>query len=557
MDNEDKKKILKAMIISAVAASGIGAYAKLKNDQKRKEKPVENSKNTIIVPIKKSVFLDGLPSPEDLAKSRGVSQLPYSTGVEPDVSALSEDDIKNRKKEILANNGKELNFFGKAAEHDSTKNESSDKQNENDGEDDEHNEDDNLTEDKENDRLSKNNEKKYFRNQDGEFVSPTDPTAVEESEKNAEGIIETIIHPLDSAKRVLSSASDKPFWYTAGSLGALYLATKIADTINAERRKKAKDKLENARSEYVDLIQQGEEKTASNPDARDMAGIAIGTSFFVPMLLTSLVTKKILDNRKEDKKNAKDSMQSIPDEPIILYKTSEAKEIKTTPEAVLATFIVQRDMIMNSERNTLGIDKQAGYGMLQPLVDWGKNMHVDALGRMYPTNENEVCDYMIEALNGDEDGKRSLPIVQKMKNGQEISEEDFSTFIDGLDGTKKNKIYGFLGNNKDNRKKIISMMSTDPRVQEAMVKRFTNQQYANTYGQWGQSLVSDHLGKQFRQGSLLHSFIAWLANTFGFGKSGITNWINDWFDTNRKNMIMQNRQNPAASPNNGLAIRIS
>lgn len=574
MTNEERNKIIKAIILAGVTASGIGVYTKYRKSKKEQNKRVEDDKNTIIVPIKKSKFLEGIPTPNELEESRGITMLeaPSLTNdsIEPTLSA---EDIDWKKKEILRNNGKKFNFFGKAAEHDSTKNESPDKQKENDGEDDEHNEDDNLTEDKENDGLSKNNERKYYRNQDGEFVSPTDPTAVEESEKNAEGIVDLFVSPIQSVKRVFGSAADRPVWYTAGALGSIYLAAKISDTINEHRRKKAQENLEQSRDEYVNLIQQGEEKVAA--DVRDVAGVVLGSSFVVPMALTALLTTKVIENRKKEKKQAKESKSSFPDEPIILYKTSEAKEIKTTPEAMLASIIFKRDMLMSEERHgdVCGMKKLAYLGGAFPKLqnrpegvsdeDLEKNyrrVRVGplGLGKTYvpksmpdwydkyieryhdayeqkPMSDDEAFDTMYGMFTADNNDADSLAVVKGIKDGGDVGTyfNNLNNMANKLPEEQRNRFYGYL-QSKNRRDALKRKFMTSQRAQDFLVDRFTNSKYQNTYGAYGQSLVSNELGKQFREGTILHKIMMWIYNTFGIGKNKLISKINDQFAQARR-----------------------
>ena len=219
MSPEDKAKLLKASLVAAVSTAGIGAFVRNLRLRKSREKAMETEKarNTIIVPVKKTKFMEGLPTPEELAESRGETAVTDEQTLIPEdvetkaltapeeVSEMTPEEIAAKKKAILASNGRKFNFFGKAA---SVKKAGAEK-------------------------------------------------------KAVDGFLDSVIHPIDSTKRIFQTAIDKPVWFTAGALGSIYLAAMISDAINERRKQTAKARLEDARAEYVDLLE-GDEKKASD-----------------------------------------------------------------------------------------------------------------------------------------------------------------------------------------------------------------------------------------------------------------------------------------------------
>ena len=273
LSNRDRNRYLKAMLFAGMSTAGIGAIARDIKSKRiaAKAKDLNVSKNAIIVPIKKTNFMKDLIPPDDLAKSRGEdpehpSHAPKmlddkTVQAQPESSA---DDINAKKKEILKNMPRSINFFKRASEE-KKKDDNTAAEDANGG--DSKNDDQPIGHDTHDD--NEDEARIVLRDQSGRFVSPTNPVAVAHVEKVADGfwksILDSAVHPVDSLKRVANSAMDKPVAFTLGAVGSIYLAAKISDAINKMRKEKSERRLDDARERYVGVLQKSESEKTAHP----------------------------------------------------------------------------------------------------------------------------------------------------------------------------------------------------------------------------------------------------------------------------------------------------
>lgn len=541
----ERAKYIKAAILAAAGGAGLGALIRSRkaNKARAKEGNPETARNTIIVPIKKTKFLEELPTPQELAASRGeqlgqetasgaapaAASTPAETGATgtSGAEALTPEQIAAKKKEILGN-GRKFNFFGKRAAAKTAQEETGKEK-----------KDEKPAEEKKDEK--KDEGRALFRDQEGKFVSPTDPVAVAQAEKDAFDLFGIG----ELTKKNFNAVFDKPVLFTAGALGSIYIAAKISDAINERRRAKAKERLENAREEYVGLLE-GSEKKAD--DWSTLPGRALGTAFFVPAALTALVASRIIENRKIDKKKQKEMSDSYPDDPIILYKTSAAQEIPIAPETALALFLVKRAMFLSAEQEALGegLNKEAFWGedavrgavttALGKVEDLAKKTIGGSLGNIKPPmNETEAVDFATNLMVNPNNNAHLLSMMRGFtENNQNAQRDAFLKMLGELpeNDPNRNRML-FTLRNKDMRAKVMDGVKRSQTLQNALVDRFQNDQYADTFGKYREELINNEIGKTFNKDGILYPVISWIVNNLGIGKYMAGNKINAMFAQNR------------------------
>ncbi len=532
----DRATYVKAMVASAIAAAGIGAVAKNIRERKARAEAnnVSTSKNTIVVPVLKSKFMEGLPTPDDLKKSRGEgesassdTQTAQAAQTAQPSQTMTPEEIAAKKREIVG--GRRVDFFGKRAE----KTEKTEKSDEGKGE--------SKSEGEKGEKKDEKEGRLLFRDQNGKFVSPSDPVAVESVEKSAEGegydwtkgIFNTIFHPIDTAGVMFNAAKDKPVLMTAGAVGSIILAAKISDSINKMRRERSKDRLDKARSQYVALLEGGDSEKAAQAsnDPRVPAGALIGGAFVVPLALTALVTNRIIENRKNEKKREKEMSDSFPDEPIILYKTSEDKEIRISPETALFAIMVKSAMYesVEAEERNFKMGKEA------QVKEWfGKQIGkgIGALGKAFsgvasPMSVDEASNTVMKMLENPDNNNHFLSLVQNPKAG--LSREAVLEMAGRENPLEMARLYQSL-NDPKMRSQIINNVKTGKRTQDLIISRATDDKYADSWGKFKTDKINEALtGYGFSQGGLLHKMFSWILNNTGLGNYFVKNKINDYF----------------------------
>lgn len=478
MTEEEKMKIIKAVLVSGVTAAGLGSLARrmASNRDRKKALDLDTAKNVITVQIAKNKFMEGLPTPKEQAE--------YAVSKDSAPSVMSEDDISSRKRDILK--GRKIDFFKRAGEKEGGEDgdEGSKREGAEDGP------KDKSKDDKDGD------ERILFRDQTGKFVSPTDPVAIAQAEKDAEseetesssgyGIWDTITHPIDSAERIGRSAIGRPVAYTAAAIGSFYLATAIADYINKRRREASKNRLDSERDRYVELLQESE-KTAG-ADIRDWTGEILGASFVVPMALSAMITNKIIQNRKEAKKKNEERSDSYPDDPIIMYKTSDGRDIPMDAETALMSIMIKRALIEDAERAESEFEKRSQAG--EELLGRDQNYKRTFRPEDYDKAIKDVLDY----VKDDKNAKGVIHQLKKIEGGKGpswftpaiYSDPKFKQMLAG------NEEFQNILADKFNRNKLF-IRYKNKRIEDAIVG-------------WG-----------IQKGGWLHRVLSWMAKNLGIG----------------------------------------
>lgn len=533
---EQRNEYIKAAVLAAVAAAGTGAVIKSVNSKKRRSKAldVESSKNAIIVPVRKSKFMEGLPTPDEFDASMGVSNMTASTDT-AQPGAMSNEDIAAKKKAIQKDMARKFNFFGsKAAEYDKP------------SEDDDSKVDNSKSKDDNESSEGKKPEHVVLRDQSGRFASHAYPVAVEQ-EKNA------YFPGIDFAKRVFRYGTDKPVWVAGGAIGSIYLTSLIADKINEHRRANAKDRLENERDRYIKLLEGESVKSAEDTISKAL-GRAGGYAFFLPFAMTALITKQILDNRKEEKKRAKERSDSFPDDPIVLYKTSSAKEIEIEPKTALMLFAIKQAMIIDAEKVAAeaSIEKSAQSialgdvkGYMPDVPDGAKSYTDQEIG--------DAIDYARNIAMKSRNQDALLNLVKAYgsnPNDTDAITKAYQGFT--IPGTDKAKAFFGFGPVPKNFQAIASTpefrarMAQDSELQDYLADQFNNNSKFRAYrDEQIDNGIANWLGDDKREGWLFKVF-SWLAKNTGIG-----NWL---FKRNLRNTMSQVGQAPQNSPgvsNNG------
>jgi hypothetical protein len=538
MSEAERQKYVKAAIVAAIGSAGIGALVrslKAKSDRS-KALDVDSSKNAIIVPIKKSKFVEELPTPEEFAASKKEQKTPSQPKLEqaPSFASMDPSDIAARKNEILR--GRKVDFFGKRASVKAAQPEKKD------GGDGPKKGDEVVSEEKIDGRV-------VLRGQDGKFVSPTDPVAVQQVEKDAGmGIWDTIMDPGKALGNAWDAAKERPVILTAGALGSIYLAAKISDAINESRRKHAKQRLDGARERYVELLEEDNEKKAFDMDVPETAGTVLGTAFIVPMALTALVTNKIISNRNAEKKKAKEMSDSYPDDPIVLYKTSEAKEVRISPDTAVAAIMFKAAMIdaADSGKPCSFIEKDA-----QSALETAKRTAVN-WWRFINKGSEEIGDADASKMILDmmEDPKNSGYVLDMVKAREGNDQPGIQKAFMGMAGNSFDKlnpdprflqIKNTYENNPERQKKLMDSVLTSNRMQDLMVDRFTNDKYKDTFGAYKDELMAKRMG--LKPGGMLANIISWFLNATGLGNHLVKSQMYDKF----KGFRDQAAQNAAAA----------
>lgn len=547
----DRSKYIKAMLASAIATAGIGAVAKNIKERKARAEAnnVSSSRNTIVIPILKTRFMDGLPTPDELKKSRGegaadvAAQIPGQVKNPPQNAELTPEEIASRKKEIIG--GRKFDFFGKKAERSNGA--------------------DKTEKAVEGDKKDKNGDegkdgRVIFRDQNGKFVSPSDPVAVESVEKDAEeegydwvrGLYNTVFHPIDTAGVMFNAAKDKPVLMTAGAVGSIILAAKISDSINKMRRERSKNRLDGARSKYVALLEGSDgEKTAQakidqGRDPRVPAGALIGGAFVVPLALTALVTNRIIENRRNEKKREKELSDSYPDEPVILYKTSEDKEIRISPETALFAIMVKSAMYESVEAEERKMSKEAKIGdYFKKGIGKIKQLGAQTISSVAPKmSVDEASNTVMKMLENPDNTNHFLSLVQNPKAG--LSREAMLEMAGRENPLEMARLYQTL-NDPKLRAQVINNVKTGKRTQDLIISRVTDDKYADSWGKFKTDKINEALtGYGFQQGGLLHKIFSWILNNTGLGNYFVKNKINDYFAQMRDAGKAPTQATPAA-----------
>lgn len=596
---EERSKIIKSMIIAGGGAALIGALAR--SMKKKNPEKIEKNKNAIIVPISQSNFLSDLPTPEEFAQLKGESD---GTKI---ASAAEKPESKAK-----------FDFFKKASSSKKAEDSEPEKKDEKKNE---------STKDpvggseapKPVTAEKKDGGRVILRGQDGRFVSPTDPIAVEKAAEGDWSGWDVVLHPVDSAKSLINSATeaagnaaktvldaavDKPVWYTAGALGSIIIAAKISDYINKNRVKQTKRSLNRAREKYIELLN---EKSAG---VLDTTGTVLGASFIIPFALAAIIKNRMIEKEKKEAKKRKEMTNSYPDDPVILYKTIDDKEVGIPPKVAMAAIMVKRAMILSSEMEKsaqfggLGLNVATGLvnlganaltavnslgGSLGGMLGFGGNggngsgggasqqgndsgaasinpsEHQDStmnpltwykasLGKD-PYSAEEATNYLTTRLTDPKNSGHLLNFAQAYTGGDSKDQMRMLNPMLGLMGqygTKDEPTLRFWNSMQDPkiRQQVMSNMSRSQSLNDALVDNMKNNKnwdnYVNNLVENGANGVPG-LNATFKPGSILHSLVSWFMKTFGIGKDKVIQGMNDMFAKARREYESQYGGNAAVN----------
>lgn len=499
-------KYLKAGLGAGVLASGIGLTAsRLKSLKERAKHSPENSRNAIIVDINKNNFLKDLPTPEAQAQMVAGAAPAAIVGGQEAKQQMTDEEIAAAKKDILRR-GRKMDFFGlrKAAAPKSEVRQVLEQAVGKDGE-------------KKDGGEKKPEPPKLPRDAEGRFVSPTSPIAAFQSEKDAFDFSQWLRSPVESAKevggRMWESAKTHPFGMAAGGLGAIYLSALIVDKVNEMRAKASKRSANVARQEYIRMLQHGDEegaeKTAQdgNSGIPEYTGAVVGASVVLPYIVSAMITNRILENRKEKERKAKSMANSYPEDPVILYKTSEAKEIKFKPDAAFAMIMLKQAMFDAAG----GFEKSAseiGAGSV------GKSIS-NAFGNASNAIYDSAADSIAEAVANKDNSGLVLDLAKAYQAGNMT---DVNTHMMSLLGKVNPKALPTTGAAAAfNTKKLMRRVAGHQGIQDSLAGYITDDNNAD-WKAWREDMTAKKLGRYFRQGSPLYNIIEWITNNMGVGK---------------------------------------
>ena len=522
----DKEKIIKAALLSAAASAAVGAWYRKRNAKKRraKELDVERSKDSIVVPVSKNDFVKELPTPSQQAKATGQEEQegPVIAAVQPEkpVSLGSEasptpDQIKDIKRKILL--GRKFDFFGrgalKAAESDA------------DSKEDEKDPVPSPEPEKEpKEKKEDGDGRVLLRDQSGRFVSTSDPIGVEQAEKEAgtldfiTDLLSAAARPFKSVKEVGRAALGSPVAWSAGALGSLYLATKISDAINERRKERSRKRIEDAQDAYVSILNGDKaEKTAAENSVTGMTGKTIGTAIFVPMVLTALITRKIQENRRQEKKRMAEVSDSYPDDPVILYRTIDDMERKISPETALMSMSTKMAMILDAERcerahQVSGPSEKSAQAKYGPeVVDAAVKSVVNRL------TDKQYSPQLLELVKKYQNGNGNIDFGGEFGNFMSSAEKG-STFLP-WSGTRDT-----INTLKDIAKtpEFRVALAKNKKLNDAVVNRFEDDPEWKKYKQEQiNSGISDKLTNDWKleKGGFLYKILNWIMQFFGAGNS--------------------------------------
>lgn len=503
-------KYLKAGLGAGVLASGIGLTAsRLKSLKERAKHSPENSRNAIIVDINKNNFLKDLPTPEAQAQMFAGATPKGVVGGAESKPQMTEEEIAAAKKEILRK-GRKMDFFGlrKAAAPKSEVRQVLEQAVGENGE-------------KKNGGENKPEPPKLPRDAEGRFVSPNSPIAAFQSEKDAFDLSKWL-NPIDYAKelggRAWESAKIHPFGLAAGGLGAIYLSALIVDKVNEMRAKASKRSANVARQEYIRMLQggneEGAEKTAhdGNSGIPEYTGAVVGASVVLPYIVSAMITNRILENRKEKDRKAKMMANSYPEDPVILYKTSEAKEIKFKPDAAFAMIMLKQAMFDAAggfEKSAAGLDK------LKAMYPGAAKAIGGAVGKATDGMYDSAADSIAKAMANKDNSGLVLNLAKAYQAGNMT---DVNTHMMSLLGKVDPKSLPATGAAAAfNPKKLMRHVAGHQGIQDSLAGYITDDNNAD-WKAWREEMTAKKLGKYFRQGSPLYNIIEWITNNMGVGK---------------------------------------
>lgn len=463
LQNMTLPQLIGFAMTAGLTAAGIGTLIRRLKSQKDRNDMTDigKSRNVITVPVSRNAFMDGIPTPEEYSRMHAV---PKSAVGESDISGMSPEELSAVKKNILRGSGRKVDFFG----------------------------------------------------------GNTSEVKAASDTKEAADFSDIFLNPSRAWDDFLDSATKRPAKYIAGGLISLAVATKIVDSVNKIRRKASEERLERARKEYVDIMSsKGSEKSASGePGSLDNTATILGASFMVPFALSAMLTNKIMEKRRKAKRKSEQMSDSFPDDPIILYKTSEDKVIDIGAGSAIAVMAIRTDMFKTAEKSGRSDTVKAALSFPSRVDDeTAVNTAMDWFGN--PDNNGYLLDMSRAFTSGDSDA----------------AQEAFSRMFDAQNPDNR------LGLGLAfKRKSVQDAMLADPRFTDILVDRYTNPEYDDTFGQHRRELIDRELAKTFKKGGALFNLASFWYNNTGVGKDLVADRIRS-FTGNHKNASIRSDDN--------------
>jgi hypothetical protein len=244
---------------------------------------------------------------------------------------------------------------------------------------------------------------------------------------------------------------------------------------------------------------------------------------------------------------------SYPDEPVILYKTSEDKEIRISPETALFAIIMKQELIKSAERDEREalMCKSAQLGKdtirkgLLTVLGGIKNIGDKASNMIPAANIDQAEDIVMKTLEDPRNNDILFELAQNPDAG--ITDDMIKKVVQRTPHSGMVDLATVARSLYDPKFKadLMSRVKTGNRMQNLIVNRATSDDYADTWGKLKQERINSALGKYFTPGGFMHGILSWILNNTGLGNYFAKNHINDMFANMRK-ANGQAQQNPVA-----------
>lgn len=516
MTKEEFMRYTAYVLGGATVLAGIGISARNSKAKRKKEVDVrkDDMAGSIVVPISKEKFMEGLPTPDEFSQQYSKSSPSSADGVQ----LAAGGDVDALKRSLLRSSGRKLDFFGKAAEGSDAPAAVDD---DSEGSADEGE----VANDSDADGEGSESTPKLLRNEKGQFMSPHDPAAVEKVANGDMGSWTDIFtDPVNTFESMWDSGTRKPIVATAGTIASVYIAKKIIDAVNAHREATAKKDLDSARDEYVAMmhgVKPNDQEKSAQVETKggflaNAAPFLLGAAIVAPGTLGAIIVNRVLENRKVEKKRKKEEANSFPDEPTVLYRTFSGEKIAVAPETALCAILVKQAMIeeMDMLETRPFVKSAAGLGFKGKMLQAGKNA-LEWIGDKSSAANRTMTDALnLEKLKATfgPDGKPTDATWDF------IASDDMDNSLFRLISSAKG---GGGGGGMQELAKYIGMdaakeIAGSPRLQDIIVGKFGDSKYADSWGKWRDQRINDWMTEKFGNG-MWGDIVKWLAKVTGIG----------------------------------------
>ena len=371
------------------------------------------------------------------------------------------------------------------------------------------------------------------RDEAGRFVNPDAKIKMAQSgaiAQTIEDVLQGAANLFGTTKDTVSNAAGTAAGYIGGGLAGIYAVKGISHLVNKIRAKKAKKRLEESQKKYIKAltaehneesdpwgeISKSAQASGSPTPATDNTLAWMAGGVMLPFVTTALLTYKLLENRRKAKKEGEKLKRTFPEEPLVLYKTSEDKCVPVRFGSVLALVDINRKFIEMEESR---ITKKAG----ERWDNWARNRDeygfLDGTVRTLTTGLKDD-DYAFDDAHVNQ-------LADTMSSGQ--YDKLWQGVIEG-DETAKNKLGDAIAYEtgiKDRAKieNIAGRMLQHPKVQDHFISNMNDEKNKWWYDKANQGIeksIQDKYGD-----GVLGGFMSWLAKTFpGFARGLFGDQIN-------------------------------